>query len=351
LPGMKLTTAQLAKQIGAELVGDSSVQITRVAPVAAAGGDAITFAADRRYASRLEQSSAGAVLVAEHLKDLAKPQLVVKNVNTALIDVLNIFAPPLKPPVAGIDPAAQVAAGAQVAASASVGACAVVEDGARIGENTVIASGCRIGQNSQVGKNSRLDCNVVVYHNCLIGNNVIIQANSTIGSSGFGYVFGDGAHRLIPHIGGVIIEDFVEIGANCCIDRAKFGNTVVGAGTKIDNLVQVAHNVVIGKCCLIVAQVGIAGSCEIGSGVVMAGQAGLADNIKIGNGVMIAAQSGVINDAKDGEKICGSPAVSLQEFGRAVVLIKRLPKFAEQLKRLIARMEKIEAAKDDKKGM
>jgi UDP-3-O-[3-hydroxymyristoyl] glucosamine N-acyltransferase len=178
---------------------------------------------------------------------------------------------------------------------------------------------------------------------------VCIQANTTIGSIGFGYSFINGKHKLIPHNGGVVIEDFVEIGANCCIDRAKFGNTIIGEGTKIDNLVQVAHNVVIGKNCLIAAMVGIAGSCKIGEGVVLAGQVGLVDNIKIGDGAMVGAQAGVTNNVEAGKSVIGSPAIEGKEALQVLVLTKRLPKMAEKLKQLSKRVERIEAAKDNKK--
>jgi UDP-3-O-[3-hydroxymyristoyl] glucosamine N-acyltransferase len=198
-----------------------------------------------------------------------------------------------------------------------------------------------------VGKNCRLDSNVVVYHNCHIGDNVIIQANSTIGSTGFGYAFIDGVHKLIPHNGRVVIEDFVEIGANCCIDRAKFGDTVVGAGTKIDNLVQIAHNVVIGKCCVIAGQAGIAGSCKLGDGVVLGGQTGLADNIEIGNGTMVGGQSGVARNVPAGQQVAGRPAIDVREALRISSLRMRLPKLAAHLKELTKRVERLEAAKDD----
>jgi len=230
----------------------------------------------------------------------------------------------------------------------SVGAGVVIDDGVEIGKNSVIGSGCKIGENSKLGKNCRLDSNVVIYHNCRLGNNVVIQANSTVGSTGFGYSFIDGAHRLIPHNGGVVIEDFVEIGANCCIDRAKFGNTIIGAGTKIDNLVQIAHNVVIGRCCLIAAQVGISGSCKLGDGVVLGGQVGLADNIKIGDGAMIGAQSGLSHSIAAGQQLMGSPALEKRESFRIFGLWRRLPKMAELLKQLHKRVEKLEAAEDDK---
>jgi UDP-3-O-[3-hydroxymyristoyl] glucosamine N-acyltransferase len=356
-----MTIAQLAERIGAELVGDGLAQIGAVGPIEAAEAGDVTFVRDSdsygwrsgrptnvRRTSELRKSRAGAVIVGRRIEGLAKPQLIVKNINAALIEVLNIFAPKLKAVPAGIDPTAKVGEDVKIGKGAAIGPGAVIEDGAEIGANSVIASGCRIGENSRVGKNCRLDSNVVVYHNCIIGNNVVIQANSTIGSTGFGYCLIEGVHKLIPHNGGAVIEDFVEIGANCCVDRAKFGNTIIGAGTKIDNLVQIAHNVVIGKCCLIAGQVGISGSCKVGDGVVLAGQAGLVDNIEIGAGTMIGAQSGVSHDIASGQQMLGSPAIEAKEAFRVIGLMKRLPKLAEQLKRLSKRMEKLESAKDDK---
>jgi len=371
---MRLTVAQLAERIGAEIVGDGSGQVSAVGTVESAGENDVTFVMppkfyymhlkglpsseksekgardlpDVRPIAGLEQSRAGAVIVGRRIEGLSKPQLVVKDVNAALIEVLNVFGPELKAAAEGIDPTAKVSASARIAKGVAVGAGVVIDDRVEIGENSIIASGCKIGENSKVGRNCRLDSNVVVYHNCIIGNNVVIQANSTIGSTGFGYSFIKGAHRLIPHNGGVVIEDFVEIGANCCIDRAKFGNTIIGAGTKIDNLVQIAHNVVIGKGCLIAGLVGISGSCKLGDGVLLGGQVGLVDNIEIGDGVMVGAQSGVGHNIAAGKQVFGSPAIDAKEAFRIVGLTKRLPKLVEQLKQLSKRIERLEAAKDDK---
>jgi len=292
----------------------------------------------------LLRSRAGAVIVGERIEGLAMPQLIVRNVDAALIEALGIFAPRLKRQEEGIDPSAKVGQDVKIAQGVSIEAGAVISDKAEIGQGSVIGSGCKIGENSSIGANCRLDGNVVVYHNCRIGNNVIIQANSTIGSTGFGYCCIEGEHKLIPHNGGVVIEDFVEIGANCCVDRAKFGNTVIGAGTKIDNLVQIAHNVIIGRCCLIAGQVGIAGSCKIGDGVVLGGQAGVTDNIKIGDGAMIGGQSGVFQDVPPKGRLFGTPATGIAEASKIISLTKRLPKLAETVKQLRKRIEKLESA-------
>lgn len=346
-----MTVAQLAKRLEAELVGKvdgAGRQISAVGPVETADESEVTFITDDKHKAALEGSRAGAVIVSSRLEGLDKPQLVVKNVNAALIEALNIFAPKLKAVTAGIDPTAKLARNVKIAEGVFIGAGVVIDDGVEIGENSIVDKGCKIGENSKIGKNCRIDSNVVIYHNCHLGNNVVIQANSTVGSTGFGYSFIEGAHRLIPHIGGVVIEDFVEIGANCCIDRAKFGNTIIGAGTKIDNLVQIAHNVVIGKCCLIAALVGISGSCKLGDGVVLGGQVGMADNIEIGDGAMIAARAGVINNVPSGQQLAWSPAIERKEALRTVGLIMRLPKMAKQLKQLSKRIKRLEAAEDDK---
>jgi UDP-3-O-[3-hydroxymyristoyl] glucosamine N-acyltransferase len=348
---MEITIEQLAQRLDAELAGDSADfnrLIKAVGPIKTAGENEVTFVTGREHKASLEGSSAGAVIVSERLENFSKPQLIVKNVDLALIEARKIFAPKLEAPAVGVDPTARLGQDVKIAEGVSVGANAIIDNGVEIGKDSVIGSGCHIGQNSKIGEKCRLDSNVVVYHNCLLGNNIIIQANSTIGSTGFGYSYIDNAHRLIPHNGGVVIEDFVEIGANCCIDRAKFGNTIIGTGTKIDNLVQIAHNVVIGKCCLIAAMVGIAGSCKIGDGVVLAGQVGLVGHIEIGAGTIVGAQAGVINNVPAGQKLAWTPAIEWNNAMRAMALMRRLPKMAGQLKEINKRLKELEAAENNK---
>jgi UDP-3-O-[3-hydroxymyristoyl] glucosamine N-acyltransferase len=348
---MKLTVAQLARELGAELVGaddSADAEITAVGAVTTASASDVTFVKSEKHAGAIGQSRAGAVIVGARLEGVAMPQLIVSDVDAALIDALNAFAPRLKPAPEGVDSSAVIGQNVRMDRGVSIGPGVVIDDGVEIGSDTVIDSGCKIGENSKVGRNCRLDANVVVYHNCNIGNNVIIHASSTIGSTGFGYSFIDGAHRLIPHIGGVVIEDCVEIGANCCVDRAKFGDTIIGAGTKIDNLVQIAHNVVIGKCCLISGQVGVAGSCTLGDGVVLAGQAGLADNIEIGAGAMIGAKAGVMSSVAPGQQLAWIPAVDRKKAFQVIGQVMRLPQMAEQIKRLAKRVKKLESSEDHK---
>ncbi|UCD52200.1 MAG: UDP-3-O-(3-hydroxymyristoyl)glucosamine N-acyltransferase [Phycisphaerales bacterium] len=346
---MAWTIVELAQRLGATLAGGTeglNAEITAVQPVKAATEHDLTFVADGKHEGAAKECRAGAVLVTKPIDGLAIPQLVVENVDAALIEVLGYFAPQLKPPAEGVDASARVGENVRLGPGSSIGPNVVIADDVEIGANTVLGSGCYIGEGSKIGSDCRLDSNVTVYHQCTIGNHVILQSGVRIGSIGFGYSFLDGSHRLVPHNGGVVLADFVEIGANTCVDRAKFGNTMVGAGTKIDNLVQIGHNVVIGKCCLIAAQVGVAGSCRLGNGVVLAGQVGLADNIEIGDGAMIGAQSGVISNVAAGKKLAWTPAVDVREAARVVANIFRLPTLSKQVKRLTAKVEELEAAKD-----
>lgn len=344
---MELTVSELAKQLKAELIGSGDGIIRSVGPVGSADSSVLTFLTADKHLAALKTSNAGAVIVARKAEGVSMPQLVVKNVNAALIEALKIFAPKLTPSALGIHPTAVVGQNAIVGKNVSIGPCAVIDNGVEIGDDTVIAAGCKIGENSKIGNACRLDSNVVIYHNCTIGNNVIIQANCTIGSTGFGYAFIEGAHQLIPHNGVVVIEDFVEIGANCCVDRAKFGETRIGAGTKIDNLVQIAHNDIIGKCCLIAGQSGMGGSVKLGDGVVIAGSVGIIDNIEIGDGAVVGARSLVIKDIGPGKQVMGFPAIERQEALRDWATRNRLPKLIEQVRELNTRVDKIEASKDD----
>ena len=342
----KITVSKLADIIGAELVGPGQSQAVRVSSFDSAGPDSITFASDEKLLNEISKCKAAAVIVNKKI-DSPVTLLVVNNVEKALIETLKQFMPVLAKPAAGIHKTAVVEAGAVIDNTASIGALAYIRAGAKIGERTIIGAGCKIGQDTVIGRDSRLEDNVVVYNNCTIGNNCIVGANTTIGATGFGYYFIDGQHRLIPHTGGVIIEDCVEIGANSCVDRAKFGNTVVGAGTKIDNLVQISHNVIIGKCCLIVSQAGISGSTKLGNGVVLAGQVGIKDHMTIGDGAQIGAQAGVMNDIGPNKKFVGTPAIEVKEFFRQVLLKHKLPEMSKQLKQLIKKVEEIEAAKNN----
>ncbi len=343
-----LTVGQVAERINAKLIGDGTKRLTGANSIEEASESQISFITSDRHAQKVAGSKAAAVIVRRKIDKPGTAQLIVDNVQKALIAALNLFAPKLTPS-GGIHQTAVVEDTAHISENASIGAGAYISHNARIGCGSIISAGCVIGENTIIGDNCRLDYNVAVYHNCKIGNNCIIQANTAIGSTGFGYYFIDGEHKLIPHNGEVVIEDCVEIGANCCVDRAKFGSTIIGAGTKIDNLVQVAHNVVTGKCCLIAALVGIAGSCRLGDGVVLGGQAGLAEHVNLGDGVMLGGRSGMLEDVAPGQHLLGMPAIDAKKQLRVWALIRRLPGMAKQLKEVIRKVDDLEAAKNDKR--
>ena len=344
------TLEQLCLELDASYHGtDDLLQraIRSVNALEAAEPDQMTFVTGPQYVQSARRSGAGAFLVHEIIDGLEAPQLLVRDVGAALIDVLTLMAPKMKAPAQGVHPSASIPEDVEIGPDVSIGPHVTVESGVRIGDRSVIGAGSFIGQASCIGSDSRLDANVVVYHHCQIGSHVIIQANSVIGATGFGYAAVDGKPVLYPHNGSVVIEDYVEIGANCCIDKAKFTNTIIGFGTKMDNFVQVGHNVSIGRCCLIAAHVGIAGSCRIGDGVILAGQVGCADNITIGDGVQVGAQAGVMNSVQPGKKLIWTPAIEQDKGRRVVAEVIRLPKTISRLKQLIKRVERLESAADD----
>ncbi|MCK5564022.1 MAG: UDP-3-O-(3-hydroxymyristoyl)glucosamine N-acyltransferase [Planctomycetes bacterium] len=342
-----IMTSELASELGAELSGSGSVQITGANSLEAAGDSEVAFLSSDKYVSALAKSGAGAVLVANKVDGIETVQLIVEDVNTALIKTLELFAPKLRV-VAGVHPGAVVEESAQLGENVSVGAGVYIGAYVEIGDNCIISAGCVIEEGTRVGNNCKLYGNVVVYHGCTIGNNCTISANATIGATGFGYNYIDGEHKLIPHNGGVVLEDGVDIGANSCVDRAKFGNTIIGAGTKIDNLCQIAHNVVIGKFCLFAAHVGLSGSVRIGNGVVFGGMSGVADHMTVGDGAMIGGRTSVITHIAAGSKVFGTPPYEVKEQMRIMVASRRLPEMAKDFKKLVKRVDKLETSKDNR---
>jgi UDP-3-O-[3-hydroxymyristoyl] glucosamine N-acyltransferase len=339
--------SEIATKLQGQLVGEGQQAIAGVNTIADASSSEICFLTSAKHAKALGQSAAAGVLVDTPMDDCAMAQLVVANVNAALIRLLELFEPKLTA-LEGVHPTAVVEPTASIDPSAAVGPGAYIAHGVCVGKNTVIGPNCSVGENTTIGSRCRLDSHVVVYHNCQIGNSCIIQANSTIGATGFGYSFIDGAHRLIPHNGGVILEDGVEIGSNSCVDRAKFGNTLIGAGTKVDNLVQIAHNVQTGKCCLMAGHVGISGSTKIGNGVVFAGASGSSDHVEIGDGAILGAQTVATGKIEPGQAVLGLPARDLRKELKSKSVYRNLPELAKEVKQLGKRIEELEAAKDNK---
>jgi UDP-3-O-[3-hydroxymyristoyl] glucosamine N-acyltransferase len=337
---MLFTAADIAKQLQGEVIGDGTVSIKGFAPADTARAGDLTFAENEDYFARAESSSASAILVSGGFTSSTKVLIRVTNPRIATAKVLNLFFPgPKFAP--GVHPSAVVAPSAQVDSTAHIGPHCVIGERVRIGARTVLQGGDHVEADSQIGEDSHLFPNVTIYSRSQIGSRVRIHAGTAVGSDGFGYVFDKGAHLKVPQIGNVIIHDDVEIGANTAIDRAALGSTVIGKGTKIDNLVQIAHNVVIGDHSIVVAQVGIAGSARLGSYVTIAGQVGVAGHLKIGNQVTIAAQSGVMTDIPDGEKWLGTPARPDKQMKRVYIALFRLPDLIRKITNLEKRLDKI----------
>jgi UDP-3-O-[3-hydroxymyristoyl] glucosamine N-acyltransferase len=332
---MSFSAAEIAKLVGGEVVGDSAAILKSFAPAERAQAGDLTFAENEDYFARAEQSAATAIIADKRFSSAKKILIRVPNARVAFAKALAFFFPePKFPP--GKHPTAIVAASAQTDPTAHVGPHCVVGERVKIGANSVLQAGNFVGDDATLGENVNLFPNVTLYPRTEIGNRVRIHAGTVIGSDGFGYVQDGGVHRKVPQIGNVIVGDDVEIGANVTIDRGALGSTVIGKGTKIDNLVQIAHNVEIGEHCIVIAQAGISGSTKLGKYVILAGQAGIAGHLKIGNQVTVAAQSGVMNDIPDGEKWFGYPAQPDKEFKRQIIARRKLP---ELLKR-VAELEK-----------
>lgn len=340
---MPYTALQIAELIGGVVRGDSTVTLSGFAPAGAAKAGDLTFAENEIYFERADQSAASAILVDGDFRS-AKALIQVPNARIGFAKAMAIFFPEQKF-APGIHPSAVVAKSAQVDATAHIGPLCYVGNNVRIGAGVVLQGQDYVGDESQIGDNCFFLPNVTLYPRSQLGKRVRIHAGTVIGSDGFGYVLDSGLHRKVPQVGNVVINDDVEIGANVSIDRGALGPTVIGKGTKIDNLVQIAHNVTIGEHCLVVAQAGVAGSTRLGNYVTLAGQVGLAGHLKIGNRVTIAAQSGVMHDIPDGEKWFGSPAMPDRKMKRQVLATQQLP----ELLRRVAELEKrlgIEAAKE-----
>jgi UDP-3-O-[3-hydroxymyristoyl] glucosamine N-acyltransferase len=342
-----LTVRQVADLLGARLEGDGSASVSGVASLEEASASDVTFVAEARYADRLTDCLAGAAIVGDFSVQSRTPLLHVSNVPAALARLLNYFSPGEDLPAVGISPSATISPDATIGENVAIGPGVCVGPRAAIGRACVLCANVSVGAEVVVGDNTVLFEGVVVRRGCRIGRNVRIGPNSVIGFDGFGYYFSDGKHHRIPHIGVVVIEDEVELGACTCVDRAKFGATRIGAGTKIDNLVQIAHNVQVGENCLMASGVGISGSAKLGAYVVLAGGVGIRDNITLGQGVQCAAMSGVANDVPPGLAVAGVPAAPARETFRRLQALTKLPELLKHVRELEARLHAIESAKND----
>ncbi|MGZ6144072.1 MAG: UDP-3-O-(3-hydroxymyristoyl)glucosamine N-acyltransferase [Myxococcales bacterium] len=346
----RLPLQDLAARIGAELRGDGARRVSGVAELAAAGPEQVAFYANPRYRKQLEESRAAAVIVAEDEADhvpATAARLVSAQPYVAFAKASALFHRELAVEP-GVQRFALVDDTAEVHPTAAISPGAYVGPGARVGAGTTLHAGARVLDNASIGEGCTLWSGAVVRERCVVGNRVVLQPNCVVGSDGFGFAFdlqGDGQgpiHRKVPQAGIVRIEDDVEVGACTCIDRATLGETVIGRGTKIDNLVQVAHNVKVGPLSLLVAQCGISGSTELGQGVVLAGQVGVVGHLKLGDGARVGAQSGVSRDLADGETVSGSPAIDHREWLRMVASLPKVADLLRQVRKLEKRVEELE---------
>jgi UDP-3-O-[3-hydroxymyristoyl] glucosamine N-acyltransferase len=338
------TLAQIATLLNIPLRGDAQRKISAVASLEEASSSDISFLLADSYLKQFASTKAAAVIVSKRAKLLPNPRpivLVVDDADLAVAKVLELFAPPIPRPPLGIDPDARVAADAVIADSAAIGPNVVIGHRTRIGPGAILHAGVIVSDDCLIGENCEIFHNVVIRERITIGNRVIIHAGSILGSDGFGYRWDGTKHAKIPQIGTVIIEDDVEIGSCVCIDRAKTGATKIGHGTKIDNLVQVAHNCIIGPDCLIVGQVGLAGSVTLGARVILGGQTAVRDHIIMADDSIAAARSAVHENVDAKMTVSGMPALPHRQTLREQAALRRLPDLVAQVRKLQEEIEKL----------
>ncbi len=344
---MQKTLQELAEIVDGDLSGNPDTEIEGIAGIKSASKGQITFLSNGKYREELNKTNASAIVVGNELsRNPDMPTIRVSNPDLAFARIAEVFDNQNEDVSPGIHETAHVEEGAQVSENACIRANVVIKEGASVGPETEIMSGSYIGKNVEIGAGCRIFPNTTIREKTEIGSEVLIHSGSVIGCDGFGYVKDENGRRKIPQEGKVVIEDRVEIGAGVTVDRARFDETRICEGTKIDNLVQIAHNVRIGKNAVIVAQSGIAGSAEIGEETVLAGQSGVGGHLTVGSGVKVAARAGVTKDIEDGEIVSGFPAMPRSEFNRKQVLMRKLPDMARQVEELQEEVERLQSRLD-----
>jgi UDP-3-O-[3-hydroxymyristoyl] glucosamine N-acyltransferase len=339
---MPYTLGELADLVGGELRGPADLVISGIAAVDQATSGDITFISAKRYARLADASQAAAFIVPPEFADLPRPLIVAPHPYLAYAQVAARFAPPLNR-WPGISDRAYVGQGVELGQEVSIAPLVFLGDRARVGDRAAIMAGCVIGSEAVIGADALLHPNVTVLDRCRVGERVIIHSGAVIGADGFGFVPTPAGFHKIPQLGTVVIEDDVEIGANVSVDRGALGETRIGRGVKIDNLVQVAHNVTIGDHSIIVAQAGIAGSSRLGKGVALGGQAGVVGHIELGDGVQVGAQAGVTHAIPAGQVVLGSPAKPHREFLNINAHVSKLPEIYQRLKQLEKEIKELTA--------
>jgi UDP-3-O-[3-hydroxymyristoyl] glucosamine N-acyltransferase len=332
------TLGEIASRIAGSAVGDAGCVIAGIRPLDQAGPRDLSFLAHPRYRQAAESCRAAALIVRASERLPGRNLILVENPYTALAAAMELFHPARRPP-AGVSREAVIEEEVELGRGVSIGPLAVVGRGSRLGDGAALLPGVVLGTDVVVGRGTILHPGVVVYAGCRIGDRVVIHAGSIIGSDGFGFGEAEAGRARIPQVGIVRIEDDVEIGAGTTIDRATFGETVIGKGTRIDNLVQVGHNVVVGEGSVLVAQTGIAGSTRLGRSVIMAGQSGAAGHLSLGDGTIVGAKSAVLQDTAPGAFVLGHPAVDHREWKRTQAAARRLPDLLRRVRRLEAALE------------
>lgn len=340
---MNKTLDDIAKLVGGEVVGDGRTVITGLSGIKEAQEGDLSFVANDRYFALVESTRASAVITPRHMEGLTCPSIRTDNPSLAFARIASLLIETETPHPRGVHPTAVVAADAVLGRDVAVGPYAVIEAGAEIGDRTMIYSGAYIGAKVGIGADSLIYPHVTIRERVVIGRRVIIHSGTVIGADGFGFVTTDGIHEKIPQLGIVEVEDDVEIGANVTVDRARFDKTVIGRGTKIDNLVQIAHNVRIGKNCIIVSQVGISGSTIIEDNVTLAGQVGVAGHLTIGAGAVVASKSGVPSSLGPKAVYWGIPAKPIMEAKRVNACVQRLPNYVKIIQDLQKRVAELES--------
>jgi len=340
---MQKTLKEIAELIEGEVVGNESIVITGVCGIKEACEGDITFVANPKYIGYIETTRATAIITSREITSAIKPIIRTEDPSLAFAKILSFVAPNEVSHPQGIHPSAILGKNVKLGKGVALGPYAVIEDNVSIGEGTIIYAGCYVGHHTNIGKGALLYPNVSIRERITIGSRVIIHSGTVVGSDGFGFATIKGIHHKIPQIGTVVIEDDVEIGANVTIDRARFDKTFIGRGTKIDNLVQIAHNVIIGENSIIVAQAGISGSTTIGKGATLAGQAGLVGHISIGDGAVVAAQAGVTKSVPANTTVSGYPAKPHETARRVNACLQNLPKLYAKVEGLKKKIEELEA--------
>lgn len=340
------TVAEIAEMLKAPVRGDGTRQITGAASLTEAGPNDISVLAAETFLKQFADTRAGAVIVHQRIK-LSQPAqpavLIVDDADLAFAKVLQLFAPPIPRPPRGIDPSARIAPSATLGEQCAIGPNVFIGEGSQIGGHCTLHAGVFVGNDVSIGEGCEFFPNVVIRERITIGDRVVIHAGSVLGSDGFGYRWDGKRHVKVPQIGTVIVEDDVEIGSCVCVDRAKSGTTRIGTGTKIDNLVQIAHNCQIGPHCIITGQVGLAGSVTLGSGVVLGGQSAVRDHVTMGDGSMAAARSAVHEDVEPRMIVSGMPALPHRQSLREQAALRHLPDLRMQIRKLQEEIEQLKS--------